>query len=144
MSAQTLRVRDYMTTDVFTLPPDTSIMRAIFLLGERDLSGMPVVDSDDRLLGILTERDCIKTALQSGYFDEETGSVADFMTPAPITTVGPDDSLIDVGDLFANSPFRRCPVISDGRLVGIISRRQVLKALNEGAWFKDHNQAQTE
>lgn len=137
MTGDSLRVRDYMIKDVFTLPADTNIMRAIYLLGERDLSGMPVVDSDNRLVGILTERDCVKTALQSGYFDEATGSVAEFMTPAPITTVTPDDSLIDVAELFANSPFRRCPVIEDGRLVGLISRRDVMKALTEGAWFAE-------
>ena len=137
MSKESLRVRDYMQTDIFTLPPDTNIMRAIYLLGEKDLSGMPVVDADNRLLGILTERDCIKTCLQSGYFDEETGCVAEFMTPAPVTTVAPDDSLIDVAELFANSPFRRAPVVQDGRLVGLISRRDVMKALTEGAWFKN-------
>ena len=136
MNGDALRVRDYMITDVFTLPAETNIMRAIYLLGERDLSGMPVVDADNRVVGILTERDCVRTALQSGYFDESTGSVADFMTPAPITTVTPDDSLIDVAQLFAESPFRRCPVVEDGRLVGLISRRDVMKALTESAWFR--------
>jgi CBS domain-containing protein len=135
MNPEALRVRDYMITDVFTLPSDTNIMRAIYLLGERDLSGMPVVDADNRLVGILTERDCIRTALQSGYFDEATGSVAEFMTPLPIATVTPDDSLIDVAELFAESPFRRCPVIEHGRLVGLICRRHVMKALTESAWF---------
>jgi CBS domain-containing protein len=135
MANETLRVRDFMRTDVFTLLPETNIMRAIFLLGEEDLSGVPVVDADGRLRGILTERDCIRTALQAGYHDEVTGSVAEFMTSGPITTVGPDDSLIDVAELFASSPFRRCPVVSDGRLVGLICRRDVMKALTAGAWF---------
>ena len=139
----TLRVSDYMKTDVFTLPPDTNIMRAIFLLCEQDLSGVPIVDADNRLLGILTERDCIRTALQSGYFDEVTGSVAEFMTAAPITTAGPDDSLIDVAELFANSPFRRCPVVADGRLVGIICRRDVMKALTGGAWFQNPQRSES-
>lgn len=137
MSADTLRVRDYMITDVFTLAPDTNIMRAIHLLGEQDLSGMPVVDADNRLVGILTERDCIRTALESGYFDEITGSVGDFMTLPPIITVTPDDNLLDVAELFATSPFRRCPVIESGRLVGMIARRDVLKTLTAGAWFQD-------
>ena len=135
MTDDTLRVRDYMVSDVFTLPPDMNIMRAIYLLAEKDLSGVPVVDDDGRLLGILTERDCVRTALQSGYFDEETGSVADFMTPAPVTTVTLDDSLIDVGELFVESPFRRCPVVAEGRLVGLICRRDVMKALTTGSWF---------
>jgi CBS domain-containing protein len=124
-----------MITDVFTLPPEMGIMRAIYVLCERDLSGAPVVDENDRLLGFLTERDFVRTALQSGYFDEETGCVADFMTRAPLTTVGPEDSLIDVGQMFIDSPVRRAPVIENGRLIGVISRRDVLKALTGGSWF---------
>ncbi|MEZ5598227.1 MAG: CBS domain-containing protein [Pseudomonadales bacterium] len=53
-----------------------------------------------------------------------------------VRTVHPEDSLMSVGELFAASPFRRCPVVENGRLVGLISRRDVLRALSEGTWFK--------
>ncbi|MDH3642459.1 MAG: CBS domain-containing protein, partial [Gammaproteobacteria bacterium] len=65
---------------------------------------------------------------------EAGGLVADYMS-APVHTVGPDDSLMDLAELFAASPFRRCPVVEDGRLIGLICRRDVLGALKGGAWF---------
>ena len=109
-------------------------MRAIHLLVEHDLSGVLVVDEQQQVIGILTERNCIRAAVEGGYFDETGGVVADFMS-APVQTVSPGDSLLDVAELFADSPFRRFPVITDGRLVGLISRRDVLRALKSGAWF---------
>ena len=134
MGVEPLRVRDYMATDVLSIGPDTEIMRAIHLLVERDISGIPVVDEQMQVIGILTERDCIRTALQAGYFDEAGGLVADYMS-APVHTVGPDDSLMDLAELFAASPFRRCPVVEEGRLIGLICRRDVLSALKGSAWF---------
>lgn len=134
MSVEPKRVRDFMATSVLTVSPDTEIMRAIRLLVDEDLSGFPVVNEARELVGFLTERDVIRTAIQAGYFDEIGGSVADHMT-RDIRTVHPDDSLMDVAELFADAPFRRCPVIEDGRLVGLICRRDVLRAMTESAWF---------
>ncbi len=136
MSIEPQRVRDYMSRDLLTVSPETEIMRAIHLLVEHDVSGLPVVDGQNRLCGILTERDCIRIALQAGYFDEAGGRVADYMSPS-VHTVTPDDTLMDLAELFVESPFRRCPVVEDGRLVGLICRRDVLRALKGGAWFAD-------
>lgn len=136
MNIEPMRVRDYMATEVLSVSPDADIMHTIHLLVEKDVSGVPVVDEQARLVGILTERDCIRTAVQAGYFDEAGGRVADYMT-SPVHTVSPDDSLMDLAELFATSPFRRCPVVEDGRLVGLICRRDVLGALKASAWFAD-------
>ena len=134
MGAESMRVRDYMTTQVLSVGSDTDIMRAIRLFVDYDLSGMPVVDAFGTLVGMLTERDCIKVALNAGYHDEFAGTVADFMTPK-VETLLPEDSLMDVAAYFAGSPHRRCPVVDEGRLVGMISRRDILRALTEGSWF---------
>jgi CBS domain-containing protein len=136
MSIEPMRVRDYMATDVLSVGPDAEIMHTIHLLVEKDISGVPVVDEQSRLVGILTERDFIRIAVQAGYFDEAGGRVADYMTTT-VHTVSPDDSLMDLAELFATSPFRRCPVVEDGRLVGLICRRDVLSALKDSAWFAD-------
>jgi CBS domain-containing protein len=128
------RIRDHMATELVTVTPDTEIMRAVHLLVQHDISGMPVVEANARLVGILTERNCIDVALQAGYFDESGGCVADFMS-SPVETVDPDDSLMDVADRFRQSSFRRFPVVENGRLIGLISRRDVLTALRSGAWF---------
>jgi len=134
MKVDALRVRDFMARDMLTISPDTDIMRAIVMLTENDISGMPVVDDQGLLVGILTERDIIISALNAGYHDEAGGAVKNFMS-TPVQTVAPEDSLLDVAEFFATSPMRRCPVVEEGRLVGLISRRDVLKALTAGAWF---------
>jgi CBS domain-containing protein len=134
MSRKALRVRDFMTTDPVSITPETEIMRAVHLFGSEDISGLPVVDEQGMLVGILTERDCIEVALQAGYFDELGGRVEQYMT-TPVQTAEPDSSLIDLAELFVRSPFRRCPVIEEGKLVGLICRRDILRALTSGAWF---------
>ena len=128
-----LRVRDYMVSDLVTVLPDTEIMRVINLLIERDISGVLVIDNSGRLAGIVTERDCIDVASQSGYFDELGGPVREFMTTA-VETVGPDDNLMDVAIRMAKSHYRRFPVVENGGLVGLIGRRDVLKVLAHGNW----------
>ena len=132
------RVRDFMTKDPLSITPDTEIMRAVHLLVSKDISGLPVVDDQGMLVGILTERDCIEVALQAGYFDELGGRVEQYMT-TPVETVEPDSSLMDLAELFARSPFRRCPVIEEGKLVGLICRRDILHALTIGAWFPNRS-----
>jgi len=131
---QPRRVRDYMTKAPRTVLPDMEIMRAVGLLVEQDLSGFPVVNDTGELLGILTERDIIRVGTQAGYFDEIVGTVGDYMTRS-LETVRPDDSLMDVAERFVASPHRRFPVVEDGLLVGLLCRRDVLRALTDSSWF---------
>jgi CBS domain-containing protein len=126
-----LLVLEYMTRDPITVSPATEIMRAVRLLVEHNISGLPVVDSDGRLVGMLTERDCVAVAVSAGYFEEAGGSVAEHMS-REVHTAAPTDNL---ASRFARSPFRRYPVLEGGRLVGLISRRDVLRALSSGSWF---------
>lgn len=109
-------------------------MSAVHLLVDKDISGLLVVDGKGELIGVLTERDCIAVALQSGYFDEAGGDVRSYMT-AQVNTIDPDASMMDLAETFSRASFRRCPVIEDGKLVGLICRRDVLRALTGGAWF---------
>ena len=129
-----LRVRDYMVTDPITIRPETEVMSVARLLVEQDISGAIVVDAERRVVGILTERDFIEVALNAGYFDERGGSVSEYMS-TEVESVGPDDGLVDVAARFVHSPYRRYPVIEDGRLVGVIARRDVLRALRSDSWF---------
>jgi CBS domain-containing protein len=129
MSADKPRVRDFCRTEVVTVRPDSAIMQAVRLMLKHDISGMPVVDDRGRLVGMLTERDCIRKAVEAGYLDEPGGSVAEFMS-ADVQTVGPDDPLMDVAQRFIDSPFRRFPVVEHGKLLGIIGRRDLLRAMN--------------
>ncbi|MEO0998396.1 MAG: CBS domain-containing protein [Pseudomonadota bacterium] len=129
-----LRVHDYMQRAVITVERDMEIMAAVHRLLSRDISGAPVVDEAGRLCGMLTERDCLAVALQAGYFDEPGGRVADYMS-TEVVTVAPDTTLMDIAEQFRDTRFRRFPVVEAGLMVGIISRRDVLVAMQSGAWF---------
>ena len=128
-----LCVMDYMTRDLVTVPPHTDIAQVVRLLIEHDISGLLVVEADSRLVGVVTERDCIAVAASSGYYEEWGGPVSKFMS-TPVETVGPDDNLLDVAARMAKSIFRRFPVVEDGRVIGLLTRRDVLRVIDKGSW----------
>ena len=129
----TIAVKDYMAAHLVTFTPETDILEAIHLLVEKRISGAPVVDKLGNIVGILSEKDCLEVALQSSFYGELGGRVAEFMS-TQVATVDANASLVDVAKLFLESNFRRYPVVDEeGRLVGQISRRDVLKAL-ENLW----------
>jgi CBS domain-containing protein len=136
-----MRARDVMTRDVITVSVDEEITVVLSRLIENDISGVPVVDSAGALVGIVTERDCIDIALRAGYFDERGGKVAEFMT-APVETVDADSGLLDIAKRMCTTTHRRFPVLEGGRLVGLISRRDILEVLNAGAWFGTRSSTQ--
>ena len=123
-------VKNYMTKNPVTLTPETEIRQATELLIKKDISGAPVLDKHGRLVGVLTERDCMRVALQAGYHGEPGGLVKEFMSDNP-QWVGPEQSILTLADLFINGRFHRYPVVDNGRLVGIISRRDVMRAMGK-------------
>lgn len=124
------RVRDYMTAAPATVTADTGIHDAIALLLRKGISGVPVVDAAGTVAGMLTEKDCFRVAFDTGYFQDQGGSVADYMT-APVETVDAETDIATVAMAFLNGPYRRFPVTSGGRLVGILSRRDALAAIED-------------
>lgn len=123
-------VRDYMSGRLVTFTPETDVLDAIHELVQKRIAGAPVVDDQGNLVGMLSELDCMKIAMTAGYHGDMGGPVADFMT-ADVVTIDADMSIFDLAQLFLTSGFRRYPVMSDNRLVGQISRRDVLRALGE-------------
>ena len=123
-------VKDHMSQNVITLPADMEILRAAHELIRNDISGAPVLDRHGRLVGILTERDCMRVVMQGDYHGTPAGLVKDFMTENP-QSVGPEQSIVTLADLFINGRFRRYPVVDNGRLVGVISRRDVMRAMGQ-------------
>jgi CBS domain-containing protein len=130
MMSKTVKVRDYMATELVTLRPETELLRAVHLLLTHDIAAAPVVDEAGTLVGILTERDCISVVLSAGYHSEFGGRVSDFMS-REVKTIEADDSIVDAAKLFYGQEFHRYPVLDDDRLVGLLSRRDVLRALEE-------------
>ena len=124
------KVGDYMTRKLATLTPDMEVMEAVHLLVNKRISGAPVLDKHGNLVGVLTEKDCMQVLLKAGYHGEFGGHVSEFMH-SPAVTVEAGTPIMEVAERFANSPYRRFPVTEEGRLVGQISRRDVLSALQE-------------
>ena len=125
-----LRARDFMTPHLVTLRPDMELMDAIKLLLEKQISGAPVVDAQGNLVGILTERDCLAQVIVASYHGEAAGRVTEVMGH-DVQTVDADASLMDIAQSFVKAKYRRYPVMDGNRLVGIISRRDVLRAALE-------------
>ena len=125
--SKSVLVREFMATRLVTLTPDMDIFTAMRLLLQHRVSGAPVIDKDQHLLGILSERDCLRVFASGAYYKEAGGCVADYMSKV-LETVGPDDELFQVADVLLANSFRRLPVVEDGKLVGQVSRRDVLMA----------------
>lgn len=127
---RSMLVKDHMATEVVTLHPDMEILRATHVLISCDISGAPVLDKHGRLIGILTERDCLKVALHAGYHGEPGGLVGDYMSTEP-ESVNPDNTILELAEKFIGGKYRRYPVVDGGRLVGLISRRDVMRAMGQ-------------
>ncbi|MGB0499387.1 MAG: CBS domain-containing protein [Rubricella sp.] len=122
----------YMTRDPITLDPGEDVTRAASTLLRRRISGAPVVDADGALVGMLTAKDCFRAMLHASYHQERAGPVSAFMT-SPVETIPADMGIIEAAELFLARPYRRFPVMEDGRLAGIITRLDLLAAFRD-AW----------
>jgi CBS domain-containing protein len=121
-------VKDYMARTLITFKADTDVLDAVHELVKNRIAGAPVVDDSGNLIGMLSELDCMKVTLHAGYHGDWGGPISDYMTHG-VETVDADMSIIDLAQLFIDSNFRRFPVVDNNRLVGQISRRDVLRAL---------------
>jgi len=120
-----------MAKKLITFKPDTNVLSAINTLLEQEISGAPVVDDDGNLVGVLSEKDCMRTILESTYHNEMGELVSELMSK-DVETVDVNASIIDVAGKFLESRFRRFPVVDhDGFLVGQISRRDILRAIEK-------------
>ena len=124
------RIRDYMASKVMTLSPDMEILRAMELLLEMKFSGAPVVDESGRLVGVLSKKDCLKAALNASYHQQWGGVIADYMSTS-VETLDANLDLVAAAERFLGSHYRRFPVMEDGRMIGQISRADLLRALVE-------------
>ena len=122
-------VRDHMDTEVFSLEPQIEILDAVGFLLQHHVTGAPVIDGAGHLLGMLTEKDCLNLVAAGADANRPRGTVADFMTTA-VTTISPDTDVYYAAGLFLHQGFRRFPVIEAGRLVGAITRFDILRVIH--------------
>lgn len=123
-----LTVADFMSTDLLVLAPECDVQEAVRALVARDVSGAPVVDAQGVLVGILAEKDCFRAAFTASYHHEPAGPVSAFMSPR-VETVDADMDVVEAIELFLRGPYRRFPVVRGGRLVGVLTRRDALRAV---------------
>jgi predicted transcriptional regulator len=123
-------IADYMATDLVSFAPDDTIVDAMRVLLERQISGAPVIDQSAQMVGILSQKDCFAIVYNAAYHQEWGGQVQQYMS-REVEHLEADCSVVDAADRFLHSNFRRFPVLREGRLVGLISRRDILRALDE-------------
>ena len=121
-----LKVKDIMTENVISVKKDTPIFQAIEILADNDITGIPVVKGDMTVVGILSEKDVLSVL----YAPQENESkvVDDFMTQ-PAICFERDESVMDVCDCLRESFFRRVLVTEHGKLVGIVTRKNIIKCI---------------
>lgn len=139
---QEVQVRDYMTprNQLITFSPNDPIGKVVSIMLSKNISGGPVVDAEGNLVGIISEGDCLKEVVKGKYSNtpNHAGIVADHMIEK-IITIAPDTGILEAANQFLSNRVRRFPVVSDGELLGMISQRDVLKAV-ENLKYQDYEQ----
>ncbi len=120
----TLYARDIMTTDVRTVEGSTSVESAARIMFEQSISGIPVVDENERIIGVVSEFDVLAKG---------GDSVSDIMTRSVIT-VGEDTDPETIARMLIEQHIRRLPVVRDGKVVGIISRSDLVRLFALTRW----------
>ena len=123
-----LPLKSIMTVGVISVKPDTPIYEALYLLAKNKISGMPVVNEDEHVVGVLSEKDVLRILVDRKLDVKST--VDDYMS-RDIICFTEEDSAIDVCKFFIRSNIRRVPIIRDNKLVGIVSRADIIPLILE-------------
>jgi len=116
-----------MSRDIVSVRPDTPITEVVQLLADHDITGVPVVDDEGLLLGIVSEKDVLGLVARK---QTDCGTARDHMT-TDVVAFDQDDDVIAICECLVNNHFRRVPILKDGKLVGILSRRDLIKYILE-------------
>lgn len=122
-------VREHMDTQVHTVSPETPILTAIDFLIARHVTGAPVVNAAGEVVGMLTEKDCLMVLALGSDNDRPHGLVSEYMSKK-VVHIPSRMNIYYAAGLFLNHNFRRLPVVDDGKLVGAITRFDILKAIS--------------
>ena len=121
---------DYMTAQPVVVKPDTNIFNVIDEIIVHRVSGASVVDSDNNIVGIISEIDCLRAILDGSYYNEVGGTAADFMS-TDIESVTSHVDILAVAKRMVTDRRRRIPVVEKGKFIGQLSVRSILKAIKD-------------
>lgn len=124
----TIAVTDYIQLSTLSVKPDTPLSDAVNILLAKKLSGVPVVDDHGSVIGFVSEQDCMRSMLSASYFCENTTLVEDVMIKSPLI-VDSQESVVQVAEKMISNKLRVYPVVNQGTLIGLITRADILRAL---------------
>ncbi len=124
-----LKVSDYMTTNLITFTPNQTIESVMEAIIKHRISGGPVVNEKNELVGVISEGDCIKQISESRYYNMpmQDKTIEKHMA-VNVETIDGNMNIFDAANKFLNAKRRRFPIVENGKLVGQISQKDVLKA----------------
>lgn len=123
-------VNDYMDNNPHAIKDTLTVREAVKFLLKEKISGAPVVDSNNRLVGFISEQDCLTEVLNDAFYCEESPSVTSLMR-TEVLTATPESSVVELAQEMTKNKPRNYPVVKNGVLVGLISRNSVLNAIIE-------------
>lgn len=134
---EAISVKDYMTRKLITFSPDQSINEVMDIILKQRVTGGPVVDGNKRLIGIISDTDLMQVISDSRYHNMPVGNrtVAEYMS-TQVSTIDAQADIFDAAARFLKTGHRRFPVIEEGKLIGQISRMDVIIAATN--LKKDH------
>ena len=121
-------VKDYMNNQPKTVKGTTNVRDAVELMLSESLIGLCVIDDSNNLIGYVSEQDCVQEMLNDAFYCEEPAAVNVVMS-TDVITVSPDNTIVELAQMIINNTPKNYPVISDKKLVGLISRTEVLQSL---------------
>lgn len=127
----TVNLRDYMLPHPAKVKADANVAEAMQVIIDNKISGLCVVDDAENLVGILSEMDCLGAVLSATYNKTEIGTVSQYMTSDNLVVAHPDEDIVNVAQDMLKNKHRRRPVVENGRLIGQITCRQVLRAVQK-------------
>jgi CBS domain-containing protein len=125
-----ITARDFMVTKVITFSPAADVIDAVRLLLKHRISGAPVIDANGNYLGVFSEKCSMHVLLDAAYEQLPVHDVRSFMD-SEAQTIAPETQLLSIAQVFLLTPYRRLPVLEEGKLVGLVTRRDVMKC-----WMK--------
>ncbi len=117
------KAESIMVKDVLSVKPETLIYDAMNIMVDHKVSGLPVIDNENHLVGILSEKDVLRLLIDEDVNDNQT--VSKFMNDK-VVAFSPESSIVSICEFLLQNPFRRVPIIKDNKLVGVIARRDII------------------